>query len=218
VPVTQNLGETISTFFVPIKYEVIPNVVNTAMFYYKPQTPPKIRFIHPSGMDEMKNPAGILKAGKLVKEKGYQFELLMLGKMDNTLIAAAADLGISNCVIFMPAVPYEEVAVQMQQSSALVLFSWFESLPCVILEALCCGLPVISTNVGGISEVIDRTNGKLVEAGNVEQLAAAMCELIDTTTTYNRINIADTATKKFNYATVGQQYLSLYEKYSTSID
>lgn len=218
VPVTKNLGETINSYFVPVKFEVIPNVVNTALFYYKPQALPKIRFIHPSGMDEMKNPMGILKACKLVKDKGYHFELLMLGKMDNILIAAAADMGISNNVLFMPAVPYEEVAVQMQQSTALVLFSWFESLPCVILEALCCGLPVISANVGGISEVIDHTNGQLVEAGNVEQLAAAMCDLIDNIAQYNRGNIADTATKKFNYATVGKQYLSLYEKYSKSID
>ena len=217
VPVTKNLGDTICSFFVPVNYTVIPNVVNTALFYYKPFTPPKFRFIHPSGMDEMKNPAGILKACKLVKEKGYHFELLMLGKTDKSLITAAADLAIGDCVSFSAAVPYEEVAVQMQQSSALVLFSWFESLPCVLLEALCCGLPVISTNVGGISEVIDSTNGSLVEAGNIEQLAVAMCELIDNNTQYNRKDIAFKATEKFNYTTVGKQYVALYEKYSKSI-
>lgn len=217
VPVTKNLGETISAYFVPVKYEVIPNVVNTALFYYKPCNPEKFRFIHPSGMDEMKNPAGILKACKLVKEKGYEFELLMLGKIDEVLIKAAADLDISDRVSFIDAIPYEKVAVQMQQSSALLLFSWFESLPCVILEALCCGLPVISSDVGGISEVIDSTNGSLVEAGNVEQLAAAMCGLIDKNAQYNRKDIAFKATEKFNYTTVGKQYVSLYEKYSKSI-
>lgn len=216
VPVTKNLGETICANFIPVNYKVIPNVVNTALFYYQPSTPVKFRFIHPSGMDEMKNPAGILKACKMVKEKGYQFELLMLGKMDHVLIAAAADLGISDSVIFSAAVPYTEVAVQMQQSSALLLFSWFESLPCVILEALCCGLPVISTDVGGISEVIDATNGSLVEAGNIDQLAAAMCDVIDNNVRYNRENIALAATEKFNYAVVGRQYAALYEKYSTA--
>jgi glycosyltransferase involved in cell wall biosynthesis len=85
-------------------------------------------------------------------------------------------------------------------------------LPCVILEALCCGLPVVSSNVGGISEVVNESNGILVEKENVEQLAVAMCRLMDNYSHYNRDTIAMDAAQKFNYDTVAKQYLKVYTK------
>ena len=46
LPVTKDLGETVKNNFVPIPYQVIPNVVNMDLFYYKMFTPEKFRFIH----------------------------------------------------------------------------------------------------------------------------------------------------------------------------
>ena len=83
-------------------------------------------------------------------------------------------------------------------------------MPCVILEALCCGLPVISSNVGGIAEVIDETNGILVENENTEELAKAMQNLLDNYMVYDRSAIAARATAKFNYDTVSKLYLNVY--------
>jgi glycosyltransferase involved in cell wall biosynthesis len=211
-PVTENLGAVINKNFVSVEYKVIPNVVDTNLFWHKPVTPARFRFIHPSGMDDNKNPSGILKACTIVKEKGYDFELLMVGGSDDLIMKIAGQSGfLKNSVIFKSTIPYCEVAIEMQRSSALLLFSNFESLPCVILEALCCGLPVISSNVGGINEVIDDENGILVESGNTEQLVTAICKLIDNYKTYNQQSIAQKAFEKFNYNTVGQQYFNQYK-------
>jgi len=213
LPVTRDLGETIHENFNPVAYTVIPNVVNTSLFFYQQFESPKFRFIHPSLMGYQKNPEGILQACFLLKNKGYDFELLMIGNEDQELINKAAEINLLNKVVFFkPAVPYSTIAREMQQSSALLLFSRFENLPCVILEALCCGLPVISSQVGGVSEVVNDTNGILVENENVEQLAVAMCTLIDTYALYNRETIANTASDKFNYDTVAKQYLNQYKK------
>ena len=95
------------------------------------------------------------------------------------------------------------------------MFSRFENLPCVILEALCCGLPVISSRVGGIAEVIDERNGILVESENVDQLADAMQQLVDNHALYNGQTISSDAIARFNYDTVGAQYLSLYKEISS---
>ncbi len=212
-PVTENLGQTINKDFVPVKYKVIPNVVDTELFYYTPFKPARFRFIHPSGMDDNKNPKGILKACALLKQAGHDFELLMVGSLDNILIELATNLDLYKTnVIFKAAISYKDVAVEMRQSSALILFSNVESLPCVILEALCCGLPVLSSKVGGIDEVIDTGNGILVERRNIEQLAHAMKKLIDGYDIYDRESIAKKACVRFSYNVVAAQYSNGYAK------
>lgn len=216
LPVTKDLGETINKNFTTVKYAVVPNVVNTGLFFYEPVAPDKFRFIHPSEMGYQKNPEGILQACVLLKERGYNFKLLMAGNEDRALIKMAKDNHLLNRVVFfMPAVPNKTIAREMQESSALLLFSRFENLPCVILEALCCGLPVISSRVGGIAEVVNETNGLLVDSENIEQLVNAMQQMIEKYIMYDKAVIADKAKKQFNYATVGKQYFSIYKNYCT---
>ena len=211
LPVTFNLGETITKNIINIQFNVIPNVVDTALFYYKPAVLTKFKFVHISYMNYQKNPEGILFAAKQLKEKGYDFEILMIGNNEHWLLELANAYSLTNETIkFIDVVPYSDVAMYMQAASAFLLFSRFENLPCVILEALCCGLPVISTNVGGISEVVNKENGVLVENENITELADAMQEVMENYPVYNKKNIADNAVEKFNYTTVGAQYLETY--------
>ena len=213
LPVSDHLGKTIIEYFANIPYMPLPNVADTNLFYYKASQPQTFRFIHPSYMNYQKNPEGILQACKILADKGYAFELLMLGNEDKQLLQVADEKGLLNKnVFFKPAVPYKDVALQMQQSSALLLFSRFENLPCVIIEALCCGLPVISTNVGGVPEIIDDSNGILVENENTEQLAAAMQRLMENYSSYKRDAIAAAASAKFNYNVVGKQHAEIYKR------
>ena len=101
----------------------------------------------------------------------------------------------------------------MKDSDFLVMFSRYENLPCVILEALCCGLPVISTDVGGISEIINNSNGILIESEDKTALSNALEYMLDHLTQYDRKHIADNATKKYNYKSVGQAINKIYELY-----
>lgn len=211
VTVSDQLGRTIQQNITPVKYEVIPNVVDTAHFNYQAFSSPVFRFIHPSYLNYQKNPEGMIEAAAFLSGKGYVFELHLIGSQDEKLVALAKSRGILNKSVFIkPAVSYAEVAIQMKQSSALLMFSRFENLPCVILEALCCGLPVISSRVGGIAEVIKEENGLLVENENVKELAAAMIKMMDTYSNYNREAISREAVKKYNYREIGNQYFRLY--------
>ena len=211
LPVTNDLGETINSDFVTLPYRVIPNVVDTNLFHYKPFSPPVFRFIHPSYMNYPKNPEGILKACRQLKNLGYQFELEMIGNLDPTLLSLADDLGLlDENVFFEKEIPYTEVAWRMQQSSALLLFSRYENLPCIVLEALCCGLPVISSRVGGLAEVINDSNGLLVERENIAELVKAMQQMITGYQHYNRPAIATAASALYNYGAVGNAIANAY--------
>jgi glycosyltransferase involved in cell wall biosynthesis len=93
----------------------------------------------------------------------------------------------------------------------LVLFSFYENQPCVILESLCSGLPVIATRVGGIPELIQDDNGLLVDAGNEEQLLQAMKTMIQKEKNYDRKKISSLASARFSYEYVGKDICSVYD-------
>ena len=98
----------------------------------------------------------------------------------------------------------------MQEANALLMFSRFENSPCSIIEALCCGLPVIATRVGGIPELINETNGMLVESLDNKGLIAAMGEMITNYTVYNRKKIAEDAAARFSYPVIGKKLDEVY--------
>jgi glycosyltransferase involved in cell wall biosynthesis len=99
----------------------------------------------------------------------------------------------------------------MQQAHAFVLFSNHENFPCVVVEALCCGLPVITSIVGGVAEAINTENGILITKEDQEQLTNAMLHMIENYKHYNRAEIAKAAAEKYSYATIAKQFVQLYE-------
>ncbi len=105
--------------------------------------------------------------------------LKLVGDGD-TLDAArrlAEDLGIRERVEFKGS--RADVPEILAETDVFVLASKTETLPISILEAMRAGLPVIASNVGGVSEeVIDEETGLLVEPGSVNELAAALKRLL----------------------------------------
>jgi glycosyltransferase involved in cell wall biosynthesis len=83
-------------------------------------------------------------------------------------------------------------------------------MPVVILEALASGLPVVSTNVGGIKEMIDDTKGILVEPRNKEALAYAMMKMIETHKNYDANYLRNSVIEKYGYESVGRFLDSIY--------
>ena len=78
----------------------------------------------------------------------------------------ACDIGIKNVVV-KPWVPEHEVRAILNRSKLLVLPSYAEAYPTVILEALACGTPFVATNVGGIPDIANASEaGVLIEPGD----------------------------------------------------
>ncbi len=209
-PVSKNLGVAIIQNFYNLSYSEIYNVVNTNFFNYKNYQQSIFTFSHISTMGFQKNVEGIIEACEILKNRGVEFKLNLIGSKPQHLIELATQKNLlGNYIFFEDSIAYENVAEVLQHSNALVMNSRFENLPCVILESLCCGTPVISTKVGGIAEVIDNNNGILINE-NIDELAAAMENMIHNYAKYDRHEIAQNALNKFSYETVGKQYVDLY--------
>lgn len=216
VNVSSFLAERLKHIFSLKDVRVIHNTVNTSLFYYNPSGQAKFRFVHVSTLaDHQKNVTGIVNAIRQLFQKRNDFEFVIVGPAGDDLKKYVSDLSLDKFVSFTGEIPYDEVAFQMQQASAMVLFSRYENSPCVIGEALCCGLPVISSDVGGIKEVISSDNGILISSGNEDELAAAMDRLMNNYKEYKREAIAEKAKAMFSYDVIGEQFHDLYTEILT---
>jgi glycosyltransferase involved in cell wall biosynthesis len=209
--VSKYLGEGVNNLISKKQFKVIPNVVNTDFFFFKENLSDKFRFIHVSNMVPLKNVKGILDAAAILSKSNNNFEMVMIGNRDDSMKDYATEIGLSN-VFFKNEILYEEVAKEMQQSHAFILFSNIENSPCVISEALCCGLPVIAGKVGGIPELINNENGVLISPKNTDELASAMNEIMLNYQLYNRQKIAAAAKEKFNYSVVDKMFDEAYSE------
>ncbi len=210
--VSRFLAEGVNRRVAKKEYSIIHNTVNTALFYFKQKSSDVFRFIHVSNMVPLKNAPGILKAFRSLLDMGQNAELLMIGDTDPAIRNFAADLGLEDKVEFKGEIPYKQVAAAMQDSDVLILFSNIENSPCVISEALCCGLPVIATAVGGIPELISKENGILIQPRDEKALADTMKHMQERYADFNKEKIATEARNKFSYEVIGKNFDELYEK------
>lgn len=180
--VTQNLATAMKNRGLKNdNYIVLPNVVDTNLF--KPVEKTRDDIPHFTNIscfeDKSKNISGLLEAVAILKEKNRKFLCTLIGDgMDfEAMRQKCHDLGLDDVVKFTGMLEGEELAETLANQDFLVISSNYENLPVVILEALSCGLPIVSTDVGGINEVIGDGNGILVRKGEAETIAAAIDEM-----------------------------------------
>ena len=210
--VTENLANAMKAHGLKNdNYVTLPNVVNLDMFHISEKNTdatslvPKI--IHISCFeDKSKNISGLLESLKIVEEKGIDFQCTLIGEgMDFDLMKQKAEsLQLINKVRFTGLLEGQSLADELASGDFLVLSSNYENMPVVILEALASGLPVVSTNVGGIKEMIDETKGILVEPRNREALAEAIIKMIETYKNYDATYLRNSVIEKYGYESVGR--------------
>ena len=105
----------------------------------------------------------------------------------------------------------EEVCGWIGKCDFLLMFSNFENAPVVISESLAMGKPVLSSNVGGISEMVTMDAGRLVEAGNVGQLVDATVWMLDHYKDFDAEEIRQRG-RKYSFDTVGKKLDMLYRE------
>ena len=214
VPVTWNLQKSLAKLGYATKYYVVPNVVDTEKF--KPGDPhspeKKKRLLHVSSMKEdHKNISGIIRTIKRLHDIRNDFICTFAGEASDQQQELAVELGLSgDTIVFAGEVTHDEVATLMQKSHFLVMFSRIENLPCVILEALSCGIPVISSDVGGISEWISTSNGILVKPGDEDALLEGLVNMMDNYEKYNPEKLHRFAIKNFSPAIIAGQFNEIY--------
>jgi glycosyltransferase involved in cell wall biosynthesis len=106
-----------------------------------------------------------------------------------SLEALSAGLGVAAQVEFVGTLPAERVRVEMEAADAFVLASNAETFGVVVIEALACGLPVVSTASGGPDHLVDAINGELVPRADKPALRDALVRMRRQAPHYDRAAI-----------------------------
>ena len=215
MPVSLDLQRCMESHGVNNRFKVIYNLVNTDIFKLGvPQPSSKKRILHISTLrDEAKNFSGILRTIERLRQQRDDFELHVIHDYDAPEFKAFVKIHhLEDCVIFHGKKTSAEVADAYQQADFFVLFSNFENLPCVIVEAFASGVPVLSTAVGGIAEIVSPERGILIPQGDEDALLQGMIQMLDHGAEYDRQAIRDYAIKTFAAQNIGQQIFEAYKE------
>ncbi|MFH6995993.1 N-acetyl-alpha-D-glucosaminyl L-malate synthase BshA [Flavobacterium sp. FlaQc-48] len=221
--VSQSLkDDTLKLFKIKNKIRVIPNFIELDKVVKDPQAPchryvmakENERIItHISNFRKVKRIPDIIKIFYII-QKEIPAKLMMVGDGPEKEKAEALcmELGIYDKVIFFG--NSNEIDKILCMTDLFLLPSETESFGLAALEAMACGVPVISSNSGGLPEVnFDGVSGYLSNVGNVDEMAANAIKILKDDKTLNefKANALEVA-KKFDIKNILPKYEALYQR------
>ncbi len=135
------------------------------------------RFVCVGRLSEQKGQLILLEAASLLRDRFLHLEIVLAGDgpMRGMIEKRIAELKLESTVLISGWLSNVEVREQIESSRAMMLPSFAEGLPVVLMEAMALGRPVITTYIAGIPELVQPgVSGWLVPAGSAEDLANAM--------------------------------------------
>ncbi len=153
--------------------------------YIDPPSPrplPTRRLVCVGRICEQKGQLLLVEAAARLAARGMDFELVLAGdgEMRGEVEDRIAALGLEGKVTITGWVDSREVYNQIRAARALVLPSFAEGIPVVLMEAMALERPVVTTFVAGIPELVrDGHSGWLLPASDIDQLTTAICDCLD---------------------------------------
>lgn len=197
------------------EYFIIRNVVDENVFRLNRGSSGAIRrFVNISCFeDKSKNISGIIDAIDVLRKKRQDFECILVGTgMDyDRMFDYSKQKGLSDFIKFPGLQTKEEVATMLMNADFYLQNSNYETSSVVIAEAQCCGLPVVSTDVAAIPEIVNAENGILTKPGDSELLCRAIDLMLDSFTDFDKNKIRKDAVSLFSGEAVRKQLANLYQ-------
>jgi len=221
IAVSGELGGLVRELGVPeAKLRLIPNGVDCEMFRpggERQSGEGGWRLLYVGRFDAAKGIGVLLEAAARLRRSGRDVRVTCVGGNATTGTGQpfrdqARDLGLEQLVDFVDEVPWGELPGYMQQADVFVLPSFSEGLPLVLLEAMACGLPVVSTRCGGPQEVVEDAIGELVAVGDAADLERGIGAVLDGYGTYDRAAIRDCARQRYAYPRVAERIRAVYDE------
>jgi glycosyltransferase involved in cell wall biosynthesis len=219
--VSQSLRQTIVEITgQPDRVQVMPNVVDGDVFYAPPgveRVRDQILWVgvvrHVKGVDVL------LRAMLEVRRRRPGARLVLAGdafhaayrREETHLRQMAQELGVSDCVEWIGGQSPLRVAQLMSASSVVVLPSRRETFGAVLIEALACGTPVVSTSSGGPDDVVTPDVGRLVPTEDPAALANALVDVLERQSEFDPNVLRGSALARYGVPVIAARLARAYD-------
>jgi glycosyltransferase involved in cell wall biosynthesis len=205
------LGEVFRQFgFATIR---IPNHVEPTLIKYRERREIRPRILISRTLEPLYNIECALRAFQIVQKKHANAELTILGdgSQRDYLTRLASELDLRH-VTFAGTVERSEIARYYDEADIFLNTSSIDNMPVSIIEAFAAGLPVVTTDAGGIPYLItDRINGHLLKINDYAGVAERLIELVERPDEMSRLSRAGrNEIRKYRWETAGPKWKSLY--------
>lgn len=194
---------------------IIPNFIPLSNYPFRQRGPLRPRILWVRAFDAIYNPKMAVEMFQRIHEEYPDAELCMVGpdkdgsRLDCEVLASK--LGLSKQVSFTGRLSKAEWISLSEHYDIFINTTNFDNSPVSVIEAMALGLPVVSTNVGGLPYLIDSgKDGILVSKGDIEAMSDAVHRLITDETLARRIVLgAREKAETFDWMVVKRQWLDV---------
>lgn len=219
IAVSPNLVQLLNKKYNKIsKWEWIPNLVNPIFFNTQASedksSKHKFIFLNIALMNSNKRQENLIQSFARNFKDRLDIELHIGGdgQLKSYLHSLVNELGIKKQVQFLGPLTRNQVVEHMNISSVFVLSSDYETFSVVLVEALACGKPVISTACGGPECMVNEKNGLLIPPNNIECLTIAMKQMYDSFGLYDAQKIRHDCLLNFGEKSIVEKLAFLYSE------
>ncbi len=198
-----------------VKARAISNIVELDRFNFRERQPLRPVFLTSRLLEPLYNVGCVLRAFALIQKRVPEAKLTVAadGWMRDELQQLARDLGLRNAE-FIGGVPFEDMPEMYNSADIYLTATDLDNMPSSIVECLAAGLPVVTTDAGGIPYIVTHEETCLMIGRNDhEAMAAAALRLLEDPEFAARIaRHAREHCRRFSWPVVQQEWLKLYHE------
>lgn len=190
----------------------IPNIIDKKFYYKNIEKYDNFTFVSVGNMQQRKRFDLTIKAFQLFHSEHPTARLVLVGggEIENELKKLTKEYEIDHYVKFTGKVNNSEMPDIYNKCHAFLLPSEVESFGVVYAEAAACGVPIIATDCGGPSDIVNEGNGIIVEKDNAKVLYNAMKYVFEHYNRYDSQLISLDIIKRFGEETIANQLIAMY--------
>lgn len=199
------------------RVRILPNSVALHDPPVRSAAPDSLRILYTGRISERKGTFDLLRAFARIAPRFPQAMLICAGDGEGPrLLEQAESMGLKGRVMCPGWLPAEEVRKELDQATLFALPSHAEGVPMALLEAMSCGLPVVTTPVGGIPEVVQNgRNGLLVTPQDIDALERALTTLLESPAERERLGSEahETIARNFSLSATLDKLAAIYRDF-----
>lgn len=190
----------------------VPNLIHTDYFTPDGSRPsPAVRVLTVCNLLPRKRVHALIQAfDSAFRDADAELVIAGAGSEYAALRSLAASLPSGPRITFLGPLTREQVRGEMRRCSFFALASAAETFGVVLIEAMSCGKPVVSTASGGPSSIVDPGNGVLVPVDDTPALADALARMARDLATYDAAAIREHCVRNFSAAAVTVRLRNIY--------